>query len=131
MCYNDYDKFCCCNGCDMMNGCGRGSIPSYIYITGPRGPIGPQGPVGPVGPQGEQGLQGEQGPVGPAGPQGEQGLQGEQGPVGPAGPQGEPGTVTPATAVDQIIVTEATVEGNAATINEIIQALQAAGLMST
>ena len=125
----DYTEFGCCNqGC----GCG-GNTPSKIIYIVRQGTPGPAGPQGPVGPQGEQGLQGEQGPVGPQGPQGEQGLQGEQGPVGPQGPQGEQGpagVVTPAAAVAQLPATATLVE-TIATVNAIIQALQAAGLMET
>ena len=63
--------------------------------------------------------------AGPVGPQGEQGIQGEQ------GPQGEPGVVTPATAVADIVVTEATVTSNAEKINELLAALRTAGLLET
>ena len=62
---------------------------------------------------------GSQGPIGPAGPQGEQ------------GPQGEPGVVTPAEAVADAVVTDATPTTNAEKINEILAALRAAGLMET
>ena len=130
-----------CGGCayNASGNCGCISRPVCCCV-GPRGPVGPQGPqgltgatgaTGPAGPQGEQGIQGEQGP---AGPQGEQGIQGEQGPAGPQGeqgPQGEPGVVTPAAAVADVVVTDATAETNAEKINEILAALRAAGLMET
>ena len=115
----------CCQDDYNVCGCYRRI---YTQVVGPRGP---QGPVGPQGPQGEQGIQGEVGPVGPQGPQGEQGIQGEVGPVGPQGPQGEPGVVTPAAAVENAVVAGATAESNATTINEILAALRAAGLMET
>ncbi len=120
------------------------SIPRYIAgPVGPQGPQGETGPVGPAGPQGEQGIQGiqgiqgeqgiqgiqgEQGAVGPQGPQGE---TGPVGPAGPQGPQGEPGVVTPAPAVADIVVTEATVTSNAEKINELLAALRTAGLLET
>ena len=62
-----------------------------------------------------------QGTPGPAGP---------QGPVGPQGEQGPAGVVTPAAAVAQLPATATLVE-TIATVNAIIQALQAAGLMET
>ena len=104
MCYNNTDDFCCNqnNGCGCARPCG-----AIRYVIGPRGPQGPQGP------------------------QGEQGIQGPQGDVGPQGPQGEPGVVTPAAAVADVVATEATVESLATTINEILAALRAAGLMET
>ena len=68
---------------------------------------------------GEPGIQGEQGP---------QGIQGEQ---GIQGPQGEPGVVTPAAAVADAVVTDATPTTNAEKINEILAALRAAGLMES
>ena len=83
------------------NCCGYGSCARLVYVVGPQGPQGPQG------------------------------LQGLQGPEGPQGPQGEPGVVTPAAAVDDAVVAGATVESNATTINEILAALRAAGLMET
>ena len=114
-CYDETDCRCrtaCASGCATII-----SIPRYIA-----GPIGPQGPAGPQGPQGEQGE------VGPAGPQGEQGIQGIQ---GEQGPQGEPGVVTPAAAVADLVVTGVTAEEVATTVNEILAALRAAGLMET
>ena len=60
-----------------------------------------------------------------------QGPQGIQGPVGPQGPQGEPGTGTPAAAVADTVVTGATAETNATTINELLASLRAAGLLET
>ena len=129
---------CCVN--NTFGNCGGCANRPVCYCVGQRGPVGPQGPqgltgatgaTGPAGPQGEQGIQGEQGPVGPAGPQGEQGIPGEQGPVGPQGPQGEPGVVTPAAAVADVVVTDATATTNAETINAILAALRAAGLMET
>lgn len=60
--------------------------------------------------------------VGPRGPQGAR---------GPQGPQGEAGTVTPAAAVTDVVVADATVTLNAEKINEILAALRAAGLMNT
>ena len=65
--------------------------------------------------------QGTPGPAGPQGPVGPQGPQGEQGPAG---------VVTPAAAVAQLPATATLVE-TIATVNAIIQALQAAGLMET
>ena len=143
--YDAFDCHCrpvCASGCSTGNTVT--SIPRYIAgPIGPQGPVGPQGPqgevgpqgeTGPAGPQGEQGIQGIQGEVGPAGPQGEQGIQGiqgEVGPQGPQGPQGEPGVVTPAAAVADLVVTDATVAEVAATVNEILAALRAAGLMET
>ena len=47
------------------------------------------------------------------------------------GPQGEPGVVTPAAAVADAVVTDATPTSNAEKINEILAALRAAGLMET
>ena len=116
----------CGCGCDYaqntFGGCsGYGSRPT-CYCVGQRGPTGPQGP---------QGLTGATGATGPQGPQGEQGLQGEQGPIGPQGPQGEPGVVTPAAAVADVVVADATPTTNAETINAILAALRAAGLMET
>ena len=116
----DYTDFGCCNqGC----GCGGNTPSKIIYIVrqGTQGPVGPQGPQGEQGPVGPQGPQGEQGPAGPQGPQGEQ---------GPVGPQGPAGVVTPAAAVAQLPATATLVE-TIATVNAIIQALQAAGLMET
>ena len=152
MCFYDETDCRCRNAC--QSGCSTGttviSIPRYIAgPIGPQGPAGPQGPQGETGPagpqgpqgiQGEQGLQGVQGETGPAGPQGPQGIQGEQGiqgiqgetgPVGPQGPQGEPGVVTPAAAVANLTVTGVTAEEVAVTVNEILAALRAAGLMET
>ena len=103
MCYNDM------YGCGEC-GCSFGSCGRVVYLVGPRGPQGPQG------------LQGQTGATGP------QGIQGE---VGPQGPQGEPGVVTPAAAVADAVVAGATAEANATTINEILAALRAAGLMET
>ena len=113
MCCNQNENTCGCFGScgSATNGVYINPIPRYIV-----GPIGPQGPVGPAGPQGDQGIQGEQGPVGPAGPQ---------------GPQGEPGVVTPAAAVADVVVADATATSNAETINEILAALRQAGLMQT
>lgn len=51
--------------------------------------------------------------------------------AGPQGPQGEPGVVTPAAAVADLVATDATVAEVAATVNEILAALRAAGLMET
>ena len=134
----------CCDDifrCSSSLGCGcnsnRAVYTRLIYSIGQQGPVGPAGPQGeqgeqgPAGPAGPQGIQGEQGPAGPAGPQG---IQGEQGPAGPAGPQGEQGpagVVTPATAVADVVVTDATPTTNAVKINEILAALRAAGLMET
>ena len=115
----DYTKFGCCNnGCGCDNGCGCNNASTkiiYIVRQGAQGPAGPQGP------------QGEQGPVGPQGPQGE---QGPAGPQGPQGEQGPAGVVTPAAAVAQLPATATLVE-TIGTVNAIIQALQAAGLMET
>ena len=143
-CYDDLERCCPCACGSSARSASVVSIPRYIAgPIGPQGPVGPQGPQGEVGPQGEagpagpqgvQGIQGIQGEVGPAGPQGEQGIQGiqgEVGPQGPQGPQGEPGVVTPAAAVADLVVTDATVAEVAATVNEILAALRAAGLMET
>ena len=108
MCYNEFDE--CCSAVPVTSACG------CYYFVGQRGPRGPQGPQGLTGATGAQG------------PQGEQGIQGE---VGPQGPQGEPGVVTPAAAVADAVVAGATAESNATTINEILAALRAAGLMET
>ena len=132
MCFDETFCGCPCGCMPLAQSCNQ-----RCYIVGPRGPQGPQGPqgeqgiqgeIGPQGPQGEQGIQGE---VGPQGPQGEQGIQGEVGPQGPQGPQGEPGVVTPAAAVADVVVTDATATTNAETINAILAALRAAGLMET
>lgn len=122
--YDAFDCHCrpvCASGCSTGNTVT--SIPRYIA-----GPIGPQGPVGPQGPQGETGPAG---PQGPQGIQGEQGIQGIQGEVGPQGPQGEPGTVTPGTAVADLVVTGVTAEEVAVTVNELLASLRAAGLLET
>ena len=128
MCFYDETDCRCRNAC--QSGCSTGtpviSIPRYIA-----GPIGPQGPAGPQGPQGETGPAGPQGPQGIQGEQGLQGIQGETGPAGPQGPQGEPGVVTPAAAVANLTVTGVTAEEVAVTVNEILAALRAAGLMET
>ena len=81
--------------------------------------------IGPQGPQGEQGIQG------PQGEPGIQGIQGPQGEVGPQGPQGEPGVITPAPAVADLVVTDATATTNAEKINELLAALRTAGLLET
>lgn len=88
--------------CNQGCGCG-GNTPSKIIYIVRQGTPGPAGPQGPVGPQGPQGPQGEQGPA---------------------------GVVTPAAAVAQLPATATLVE-TIATVNAIIQALQAAGLMET
>ena len=122
MCFYDETDCRCRNAC--QSGCSTGTTVISIprYIAGPIGPQGPQGETGPAGPQGPQGIQGEQGI---------QGIQGETGPVGPQGPQGEPGVVTPAAAVADLVVTGVTAEEVATTVNEILAALRAAGLMET
>ena len=58
-------------------------------------------------------------------------IVGPRGPQGPQGPQGEPGVVTPAAAGADTVVTDATATTNAETINAILAALRAAGLMET
>ncbi len=115
---------CGCGGFtqNTFGSCSGFGSRSACYCVGQRGPAGPQGP---------QGLTGATGATGPAGPQGEQGIQGEQGPAGPQGPQGEPGVVTPAAAVADVVVADATATTNAETINAILAALRAAGLMET
>jgi hypothetical protein len=113
MCYfQDFERdnlgtnFGCCVN-NTFGSCGGCTNRPVCYCVGQRGPVGPQGP------QGLTGATGATGPVGPQGPQGEQGIQGEQGPVGPQGPQGEPGVVTPAAAVADVVVTDATATTNA------------------
>ena len=101
----------CFNHCTECNNCGCGCGNTVTVNPIPRYIVGPVGPQGEQGPQGIQGIQG---------PQGEQGVQ---------GPQGEPGVVTPAAAVADVVVTDATPTINAETINAILAALRAAGLM--
>ena len=96
-------------------------------VAGPTGPTGATGAAGATGPTGPTGAAGAVGATGPTGPTGATGAAGATGPTGPTGPRGE---IATATAVADVIPSP-DVEDVAATLNSLLAALRAAGILES